>query len=448
MIKHLSLSALVLAMASGTALGKVSSQEAAKLGKSLTAIGAVKAANADGSIPAYTGGLAADENSDPMANRFANETPLFTITAENMDQYADKLTDGQKALLKKYPTSYKLPIYKTHRTASFPKFVSEKAKKNATTAELVDGGNGMINFDETVPFAIPQNGIEVIWNHVSRYRGGSIERNVAQVPVQRDGSFTPIKTRSQLTAPQYLTDGFDAKADDNVLFYYTQAIKSPARLTGNVLLVHETIDQVTQPRKAWTYNAGQRRVRRAPQVAYDAPGQATEGLRTADQLDMFNGAPDRYDWKLIGKKEMYIPYNAYKLADTSLTYKDIIEKGHINQDFARYELHRVWVVEATLKEGSRHVYGKRTFYVDEDSWQIAYADHYDARGELWRAAEGHALQFTNADTLWYASTINYDLFSGRYIAELNNEERNPFDFGKRVKRKDFTAAAIRRQGKR
>ena len=283
---------------------------------------------------------------------------------------------------------------------------------------------------------------------MSRYRGGSIERNVAQVPVQRDGSFTPIKTRSQLTAPQYLTDGFDAKADDNVLFYYTQSIKSPARLTGNVLLVHETIDQVTQPRKAWTYNAGQRRVRRAPQVAYDAPGQATEGLRTADQLDMFNGAPDRYDWKLIGKKEMYIPYNAYKLADTSLTYKSIIEKGHINQDYTRYELHRVWVVEATLKEGSRHVYGKRTFYVDEDSWQIAYADHYDSRGELWRAAEGHALQFTNANTLWYASTINYDLFSGRYIAELNNEERNPFDFGKRVKRKDFTAAAIRRQGKR
>ena len=27
---------------------------------------------------------------------------------------------------------------------------------------------------------------------------------------------------------------------------------------------------------------------------------------------MFNGAMDRYDFKLIGKKEMVIPYNAYR----------------------------------------------------------------------------------------------------------------------------------------
>ena len=444
----LTLLSLSMALSSGMVNAKVSEQEALALGNTLTAIGAEKSANASGSIPSYTGGLTVNAVADPLINIFENEVPQFVITAKNVNEYAGNLSEGQKALFEKYPDSYQMPIYQTHRTAAYPSYVQDKAKKNATTAELVDGGNGMIGFDETVPFAIPKNGLEVIWNHVSRYRGGSIERNTAQVPVHTDGQFIPIKVRSQLTAPQYLKDGYDQEEDKNVLFYYTQAIKSPARLTGNVLLVHATIDQVTQPRMAWTYNAGQRRVRRAPQVAYDAPGAATEGLRTSDQLDMFNGAPDRYDWKLVGKKEIYIPYNAYKLASTKVAYNDIIGVGHINQDYTRYELHRVWQVEATLKEGSRHVYGKRTFYVDEDSWQISLADHYDNRGNLWRAAEGHALQFVNANTPWYVSTTNYDLISGRYIVELNNEEREPFKFGKLVNRKDFTAAAIRRNGKR
>ena len=442
------ITASLLIMVSSVALSQVSEKEAGRLGNELTAIGALASKNASGSIPAYTGGLAYDESVDPLKNIYQNERALFVITNKNLGQYKQNLTQGQLALFAKYPQTYQMPVYKTHRTSAYPQGVYKKAKQNATTAKLVDGGNGMINFIETVPFAIPKNGIEVIWNHVSRFRGGSIERNAAQIPVQSNGEYRAIKVRSQLTAPQYLKDGYSAVKDDNVLFYYTQAIKSPARLTGNVLLVHETIDQVNQPRMAWSYNAGQRRVRRAPQVAYDAPAPATEGLRTSDQLDMFNGAPDRYDWKLMGKKEIYIPYNSYKLADPNLKYRDIVSAGHINQDHTRYELHRVWKVEATLKEGARHVYAKRTFYVDEDSWQIAIADHYDNRGELWRVSEGHALQFVNANTPWYVSTTNYDLFSGRYIVELNNEERDPFKFGVQVKRKHFTAAAIRRQGKR
>ena len=447
-ILTLASSSLLMAMLSGTATAKVSSLEANKLGDELTYIGAQMAANKDGSIPTYEGGLTANINADPLTNIYAQETPLFTITAKNIAQHQHRLTDGQIALFKKYPDTYKMPVYQTHRTASYPKGIYNKAKKNATQAELVDGGNGMVNFDETVPFAIPQNGLEVIWNHVSRFRGGSIERNLATLSVQRNGGFTPVKVRAQLTSPHYLKDGFDQEEDDNVLFYYTQSIKSPARLTGNVLLVHETIDQVNQPRMAWAYNAGQRRVRRAPQIAYDAPAQVSEGLRTSDQVDMYNGAPNKYNWKLVGKQELYIPYNAYQLADPNMKYKDIAQVGHINQDLTRYELHRVWKVEATLKEGERHVYAKRTFYVDEDSWQIAIADHYDNRNVLWRVSEGHALQFVNANAPWYISTTNYDLLSGRYLVELNNEEQEPFKFGTSVKRKSFTASALRRSGKR
>jgi len=171
-------------------------------------------------------------------------------------------------------------------------------------------------------------------------------------------------------------------------------------------------------------------------------------MRTADQVDMFNGAPDRYNWKLVGKKEIYIPYNSYKLMDKEAKYDDIIGAGHINQDYTRYELHRVWHVEATLKDDARHIYGKRSLYIDEDTWQVAIADHYDRRGELWRVSEGHALQFVNANTPWYASTTNYDLMSGRYMVSLSNEERISFNFNKVVKRKFYTTSAIRRSGKR
>ena len=445
---QLTIAGAVLASASVATWSKVSPLEAEKLGQELTMVGAQAAGNKNGSIPAYNGGLTQDKNINPLQDIFAKEKPLFVITASNVEQYEKQLTPGQIALFKKYPDTYKMPVYKTHRTASYPKSISQKALQNATTAELVDGGNGMVNFDETVPFAIPQNGLEVIWNHVSRYRGGSVERNQAQIPVQVDGDFIAIKMREQLTAPQYLQGGLNEKKDDNVLFYYTGLVKSPARLTGNILLIHETIDQVNQPRMAWMYNAGQRRVRRAPQVAYDAPRPGTEGLNTADQLDMFNGAPNKYQWKLLGKKEIYIPYNSYKLADTEAKYSEIVQPGHINPDYTRYELHRVWQVEATLKEGERHIYAKRTFYVDEDSWQIAVAEHYDNRGDMWRVSEGHALQFANVNTPWYVSTTNYDLFSGRYLVDLVNEENEPFKFNEKIKRKKFTSAALRRSGKR
>jgi hypothetical protein len=439
--------AIALAMAAGSVYAKVSPAEAAKLGTTLTAKGAEKAGNAAGTIPAYTGGLAMNKAADPYVNAaITAEKSLFVIDGSNVDKYKANLSEGQVAMFKKYPDTFKMPVYKTHRTASYPAAIEAKAKANATTAELVQGGNGLINFDETVPFAIPKNGVEAIWNHVTRFRGGASEQNYALIPVQNGGNYTPEVVRSSFTPPQYLQGGADAKEDNNILFYYTAATRSPARLTGNVLLVHETIDQVKEPRKAWQYNAGQRRVRRAPQVAYDAPN--TEGMRTSDQVDMYNGSPDRYNWKLVGKKEMYIPYNAYKLGDRNAKYADIVGENHINPEFTRYELHRVWHVEATLKEGARHIYSKRDLYLDEDSWQVVVADHYDSRGNLWRVAEGHALQFNNIDAMWYAGNTNYDLSSGRYMAQLFNEENDPLIFNLEVKRSDFSTAALRRSGKR
>lgn len=427
----------------------VSPEQAARLGNDLTPVGAEKAANADGSIPAWDGGFDEAFSGDRFVDPFAADKPLMTITAANMEQHKDKLTPGQMAMLAKYPDSYKMNVYPSRRTAAFPQHVYDLAAKNAVNAKLVDGGNGIENFEETLPFAIPQNGIEAIWNHVTRYRGGSVERTLVQVPVHRNGDFTPVRFYERLVWPQYLKEGFDPGKDGNILSYFTQKVEAPARLTGNVLLIHETLNQVKQGRQAWVYNAGQRRVRRAPQVAYDAPGTAADGLRTSDNLDMYNGAPDRYDWKLVGKKELYIPYNSFKLASRDLKYTDIIKPGHLNSDLLRYELHRVWVVEATLKEGERHIYAKRTFYIDEDSWQIAVVDHYDGRGELWRVAEAYEMQFRDAKVPWIAAEALYDLQSGRYlVGSLTNEEKEGFQFGTEFSRREFTTAAIRRAGTR
>jgi len=442
--------AIALSLMVGSANAAVSPAEAAKLGSELTPIGAEMGAK--GAIPAWTGGLteapAGHVKGSKPTNPFADDKVKFVITGANYKEYAANLTEGQKAMFAKYPDTYKMPVYETRRTAAYPQFVYDASKKNAIETKLLEGGNGLENYVEGVPFPMPKSGLEVIWNHIVRYRGGSVSRVVGQVTPQVNGDFTLVRFQDEFTFRNQLKD-YDPNADQNVLFYFKQDVLSPARLAGNVLLVHETLDQVKEPRKAWVYNAGQRRVRRAPQVAYDGPGTAADGLRTSDNFDMYNGAPDRYDWKLEGKQEIYVPYNSYKLKSGDVKYTDIVKAGHINQDLTRYELHRVWKVTATLKDGKRHIYGKRVFYIDEDTWQATEIDHYDGRGELWRVAEAHNVMYYDALVPWYAIEVLYDLNSGRYLAlGLDNEEESSYEFGFQRSQKDYTPAALRRSGVR
>ncbi len=441
---HSKVLAVLLSLSTSFAVAAVSPQEAAKLGQELTPLGAEKAGNATGTIPAWTGGLTEGpggfKNEQGYINPFADDQPAKVITSQNYQKYADQLTEGQKAMFARYPDTFKMPVYQTRRTAAYPDFVYEKAKANATTAQLVDNGNGIDKYDETVPFAIPKEGVELIWNHVTRYRSRDIQRTVAQIVPNENGSFNPIVLTDELK--------FIGDPSENSLFYFKQIIKSPARLGGNVLLVQETINQVKEPRRAWVYNAGQRRVRRAPQVAYDGPGTASDGQRTADNYDMFNGSPDQYTWELKGKKEIYIPYNSYQLMNKSLAHEDLIQAGHINQDQTRYELHRVWKVEAKLKDGIRNIYASRTFYFDEDSYSVVYVDHYDARGQLWRVGEAHSVQLYDVSVPWYSGEILYDLNNGRYYAFGLSVDTDGFNFDYRSSKKDYTPSALRRSGVR
>ncbi|WP_202800783.1 DUF1329 domain-containing protein [Alishewanella agri] len=454
MMKKLTLLASAVALVfSCNALAKLPADQVARLGQDLTAVGAEKAGNAAGTIPEWTGGIQAApagyKPGDHHPNPFADDKVLFTISKANLDQYRQFLSPGQIALFDLYPDTFKMNVYPTRRSASFPQYFYDATKRIAAQAELVQGGNGLKNAAIGIPFPIPSNGLEAIWNHIVRYRGVAASRNGGQAAPTAQGAYTIIGFDEQIMFKYSHPDATpEVLQAENILFRFKQSVTTPARLAGTALLVHETMDQVATPRQAWTYNTGQRRVRRAPNVAYDAPGTASDGLRTTDDFDMFNGSPDRYNWELKGKQEMYIAYNDYKLHSKELKYADILMAGHINPEHVRYEKHRVWVVEATLKEGTRHVYGKRVFFIDEDSWQIHVADLYDNRGDLYRVAVAHGLNYYEVPTHWSTLEVYHDLNSRRYIAiGLDNEDRM-YDFSVTLSDNDFTPASLRREGTR
>ena len=420
------------------------------LGDGLTPLGAEKAGNADGTIPEWTGGLTSHpagytpgmHHPDP----YAADKVLFTITAANIDQYAGKLTPGHQAMLKTYGT-FKMNVYPTHRSASCPQRIYDATAKVAATASLVEGGHGVTGAAIGIPFPEPESGVEVIWNHLLRYRGDIASRKIAQAAPTRSGKYTLVEFEDEFNV-LYSREGATEENLNNKILFFKQEVVEPARLAGGILLVHETLNQVKEHRSAWLYNPGQRRVRRAPNVAYDNPGTASDGMRTSDQFDMFNGAVDRYDWKLVGKKEMYVPYNSYKLHSDKLKNKDILTPLHINPDHTRYELHRVWVVDATLKAGARHIYKRRTFYVDEDSWQILLVDQYDNRDQLWRVSEGHPINYYEVPTTWTTLEVHTDLQAGRYLAIGLDNESSMYKFGIKRTNEDYTPAALRSSGRR
>ena len=456
MTKTLSLLALAISISLATSptQAAVSAAQAGALKTTLTPLGAEKAGNADGSIPAWTGGLSKPpaDYQGPGSHQpdpFAADKPLFTISKANMQQYTAHLTPGQIGLLSTYPATFRIPVYATHRSGAAPQWVYDNTFTNATSAKLLEGGNGFSDAYGGTPFPLPQSGVEALWNHIARYRGTYLVRRSSEAGVQKNGNKSIVTSQDEALFHFYDPAGNYASLN-NTLFDYMGFNTSPARLAGGGLLVHETLDQVKEPRQAWAYNAGQRRGRRAPTVAYETPVEAVDGLRTVDDTDMFNGSPDRYNWKLLGKKEIYIPYNNYRIGNPEVTYDELLTPGHINPDYTRYELHRVWVVEGTLKPGMRHVYSKRVLYLDEDSWGAAVVDQYDGRGELWRGSQAYLKNYYELPTTWTALDTYHDLQAHTYSVQgLDSEERGSVDFSQPSPGDGgFTPAAMRRKASR
>jgi hypothetical protein len=444
------LAALAFAVTCAPALAAVNAQQAARLGKELTALGAEAGANADGTIPAWEGGITQPPASYKLGSfhpdPFASDKPQFSITPANYKEYGEKLSEGQKAMFEKYP-DFRMDVYPTRRSAAFPERTYEYTIKNATTATLTADNDGVENAAEGIPFPIPQAGAEVIWNHKMKYKGISAARWTNLAPVTAGGQYNLVKIREEFMG-LYYKPGNTIADIDNMLLYFYQSVEAPARLAGQVLLVHESLNQSKQARKAWVYNPGQRRVRLAPNVAYDNPGTAADGLRTSDMTDMFNGSLDRYDFKLVGKQEMYVPYNSYKAHSDKSKVSDMIKKGHIDPDYLRYELHRVWVVDATLKPGKRHIHPRRTFYLDEDSWQILVLDHYNNQGKVWRYSEAPSITYYEVPVFWTTMENHHDLLSGRYLATgVDNQDSAP-DFALPGSLENYTPQALRTRGVR
>ncbi|MGK2741124.1 DUF1329 domain-containing protein [Tepidicaulis sp. LMO-SS28] len=446
-------SALVVGTFAGSALAKVPDAQVNRLGADLTPVGAEKAGNG-GDIPAWTGGLTSVPASiqgqyspDKLPlNPYPGDQIKFTIDAGNMAQYSDNLTEGSKAMMSTYP-SYKMNVYETRRSCAFPEFVYEANRHNAQVAVLVGGGNGVGEGIMGFPFPIPNNALEIIWNHTLRYRAFKLTREFTAAPVTRGGDYELITVQDEAILQWSDPSKERAEDIDNISIYYISNTIAPARAAGNVILVHETLNRALEERRAWQYSPGTRRVRRAPNIAYDNPGTNSDGLSTSDAFDGYNGAPDRYDWTVIGKQEKYVAANNY---DAHLaTYDEFLKPLHVNQDLVRYELHRVWSIEANLKPGNRHVYSRRVKHLDEDSWTMTGAELYDGRGELWRVQELLGRQSYSVPLCNKGAEIVYDLQAGRYLALAMQNGGAPINYNADELDPDrYTPASIRQLGVR
>jgi hypothetical protein len=439
---------LLLAALAAPAHGGVTEAEAARLEADLTPMGAERAGNPEGTIPEWTGGITAPpadyraraQHPDP----FAGDAVLYTVTAADLETRGHLLSDGQKALLRAHPESWRLHVYPTRRSASYPEWVYQAVRANATAASVVLAGKGSVSGARVgPPFPIPKSGIEAIWNHNLRWRGARVSRSDGVAAVTRLGNYRLVLSEQTLGLP-YAARQSDAfgKEYPNVLLAIKSKTIAPARIAGDGSLVIEPIDQTNDPRKSWAYSRDLRRVFRVPWVAYDFPAPGTDALRTVDDFWLFNGPPDRFDWELVGKRELLIPYNAYRLHSGEIGPADILRRSHIEPELARYELHRVWVVQATLKPGEKHIYSRRVFHLDEDSWQIAVAESYDAQGRLWRVNETHAINYYEVPVLWSTLEVYHDLLSGRYLVSGLDNARNAYQFSEGSDPREFSPNAL------
>ena len=436
----------------GNALAAVSPEEAARLGKDLTPMGAERAGNADGSIPEWDpAGTQAPADfvpdSDNYTNPYPDEKPLYTIDGNNWQDYADNLSEGSKGMFEKYGADgFKMHVYPTKRGYSAPDWLYANTLKNATGAQLVEEGQKIDGNLPGTPFPLPQSGLEVLWNHMLRY---ATPRGYDYDVYYVSSSGKPILSTTGRTVSLYpMFENPDELVGDNAYLKLRINYKAPARRAGEILLVHEPGADYTKGkgRKAWQYLTGQRRVRLAPAVSFDTPNPGVAGTSTYDDAFVYNGSPERYDWTLLGKKEIIIPGSNYDFL-FQVKVEDVLGEKFLKPEYIRWEKHRVWVVEGNLKEGQRHLYSKRRFYIDEDSWVAFAGETYDARGNLWRVQYAYGANLYDRKTSFGSSYGGYDLLQGIYNL---NSKPIPGKFRNGVTQSDkyFTSKGLARGGVR
>lgn len=417
--------ALTVAFLGLPALAAVTAEEAAKLGKELTPMGAERAGNANGTIPEWNpDGLkypAIPKGQGVYPDPFANEKPIFTINAQNMEKYASKLPESTKVLLKRFP-AWAVNVYPSKRHVDFPQSVKDAVAKNATRAKLTSEGVGMDGGRGGIPFPIPQNGHEVMWNTLLQYRGPSQMSYFVSWLTDPNGNRQLSNDLIVYNdSPYYLTPDKDEKMYMRRLTEFV----GPPRNAGDMVLDRKTVRPDAEGSPTFVYTQGTKRTRTAPEFTYDAPIMTYGAALFFDELGMFEGKMDKFDFKLIGKKEMFIPYNSFA-AVYSPTDK-YLGKTHTNPEFERWELHRVWIVEATLKKGERHAQVKKVFYVDEDDWLAHVYEAYDSTGKMSRVGLNFIMPDYHTKSIPHNPLqVFYDLIRGQYLAQAHVSGRKGF----------------------
>jgi hypothetical protein len=418
--------ATLLALLAGGAAASVGPQAAAQLAGKLTPLGAERGGNAEGSIPGWDGGLTPQRRpaqwqpGGRYVDPYAEDKPLLVIDKNNLAQYAGRLSPGQQALFARYPDSYRIVVYPSRRSYAAPDAFYAGSYKNATQAYLDDSAQTPGAPQKAVagiPFPIPGNGVEAMWNQRLRWRGPGRQRTYVQTSVSPDGAVSLVRFGENARF-----DPIDApprKRVGPVLAYIATAVFEPAKLAGTVKLLW---DSLGPPPRAWQRSPGQTFVGPTSEAGADTPSLGGNGLLHEDQAEGYSGAPDRYEWKLVGKRELYVPYNSYRLHDAGLGYSDLLNPHHLNPDVARYELHRVWVLQGRCRPAQPCAWPRRVLYLDEDSWAVLLAELYTPDDTLTVFQEEHTLMAYDQPALLPALETVYDLPGGRYLATgMNNQ---------------------------
>ncbi len=415
-------SSLTTAAMVRNAAAQTQTPDPALLTTTLTPVGAERAGNADGSIPAWTGGLVSPPVPDdqPLSVRlFEDEQPLFTVDTNNMAQYADLLTEGTKFQITNFGLTLK--VYKTHRTAAHPQYVYDNTAKNVTRAKL-DPNGGRFGFTGAVggpPFPIINTndplvgGAQLIWNHLTAWLGYSTVSSFAPGTVVIDGKIILVAgTLSRTLYPYYAPD----VTPENFGGYFMKGHfydRAPGSVVGQETLVWHSSNVNIHPDIVWTLLNGQGRVRKAPNEQFDTPNPEGNGISNIDEASCFYGNPSQYDWTYVTKKEMLVPYNCNKMAFVNVM--EMLKPHFPDPEVVRWEKHRVWVVEANLVPGERNTNAKRRFYIDEDSWFALLGEGYDANGNIVKAYANYNNCLPSLPGTIEVDTLTFNLQSGNYV---------------------------------
>jgi hypothetical protein len=410
----------------------------------LTPFGSERAGNADGSIPAWSGGISAPPlppTSDVNVPMFDDEKPLYTVDASNLAQYADLLTAGTQLLMTKF--GMHANVYQCHRTAAAPQWFYDNTAKNVTRAVLEPSGGrfGFTGGYGGVPFPIIDTadplagGAQLIWNHLLNWDTFEQTTRLSMgYVVTGNSKINTIGVLGHTIFPFFDPNGSPETYDG---YYYKMHAYFilPESSRGQEDLTWHTSNQLIHPDITWSLVNGQGRVRKAPDEAYDTPNPSANGIGNFDDSSCFSGNPQKYDWKVLGKREMLVPYNCNRIR---FTPPDVyVQPGFPNPDIVRWEKHRVWVVEATLHPGERNTTARRMCYIDEDTYLMVLTDSYDSDNNMVKTAvaynrcvpslpgtieNGYALWETNSGdytVIGYMAVPGYD--TAEYLISASPE---------------------------